>query len=406
MTVTPILNRIRVISMIDYLVPFGGAEVLVQAIATRLDRSQFEPIICATRFVDPGVRRGLESEGVRVISLKRNARFDLAAWRPLVSLLREGPCVLHTHKFGSNAWGAAIRRLVPMSVLIGHEHVWSFEGEPMRRAVDRMGIGRAADLILTVSRHTREQMIALERLSPERVAVFTHGVPSLNPAKLVDRAAIGINDDDFVVGTVCVLRPQKAIDDLLRAAAILINRIPQLRVVIVGDGPERRSLEMHADALGLGRVVNFIGNRGDVAAIVPRFDVFASSSHFEGSPLAVMEAMAASRAIVATSVGGVPEIISDGNEGVLVPPSDPVALATAVERLYAHGEFRRELGANAQRRQRQEFDLDVNVKRLESLYGAMFAHSRRAGPRRAARGAAGVAMKSCTAIAPIRAPWT
>ena len=369
-------QRITVVSLIDHLVPYGGAEVLVGEIAQRLDRERFEPVICATRTADPRVCAELEAIGVKLLLLQRTSRGRVDQWWPLIHYLRGTElAVLHAHKFGSNAWAAAIRRFADVPAVIAHEHVWSFSGGRFRRCIDRYFITPSVDLLLTVSAETREQMVRIEGIPRDRIQVFTHGTVPPDGRGEIDRAALGVSPGDFVVGTVAVLRAQKALDDLFRAAHLLRSEIPNLRVLVVGDGPQRQALEATVDELGLGDTVVFLGLRRDVEQLLPSMDVCVNSSHFEGSPLAVMEYMASGRPIVATSVGGVPELLDGGRCGLLVPPRDPRALASAIRKLEQDPELRATLAARAVAKHRASFDIRANIKELERLYEQLVFNS-------------------------------
>jgi glycosyltransferase involved in cell wall biosynthesis len=173
-----------------------------------------------------------------------------------------------------------------------------------------------------------------------------------------------------LVGAVCGLRPQKALDVLVRAAAQLREELPDVRVAIVGDGPERSRLEGLVAELGLVDTVRLVGAwpPAEVPDFVAALDVAVSSSDFEGTPLAVMEYMAAAKPVVATAVGGIPDLLEDGVHGLLVPPRDPAALARGIAELLHDPARRRALGERARERQRRELDFDVTVRRLEELY--------------------------------------
>jgi glycosyltransferase involved in cell wall biosynthesis len=361
-------QRITVVSLIDHLVPYGGAEVLVAQIAQRLDRERFEPVVCATRTADERLCAELEASGVKLLLLRRTSRGRLDQWWPLIRYLRSTElAILHAHKFGSNAWAAAIRGVTDVRAVIAHEHVWSFSGGRVRRCIDRYFISPSVDLVLTVSAETREQMVRVERIPRDRIHVFTHGTIPPDGHAGVDRKTLGLSPGDFVVGTVAVLRPQKAISDLLRAARLLRDDIPNLRFLVVGDGPQRNALEALVDELGLRGAVIFLGFRRDVERLLPSMDVCVNSSHFEGSPLAIMEFMGSGRPIVATSVGGVPALL-DGHCGLLVPPGDPHALAAAIQKLEQNPELRATLAANALAKHHACFDIRTNIKALERLY--------------------------------------
>jgi glycosyltransferase involved in cell wall biosynthesis len=183
-----------------------------------------------------------------------------------------------------------------------------------------------------------------------------------------------------VVGSVGFLRPQKAFDVLIRAAALLADRASEARILIVGDGEQRDQLQQLARSLGVQERVIFAGRRLDVPDILAALDLAVCCSDFEGSPLSVMEYMAAALPVVATRVGGVPDLIDDGVEGRLVPPGDAEALADAIAGLLADPALAKTMGQQGQQRRAREFDIDVMVRRLESLYRELYAERNGAPP--------------------------
>lgn len=387
--------RLRVAILVDGLGLSGGGERFARELALRLDSARFERVYCVSRWSEeaatsPDGTRALETlreGGVEVLGLRRRSILSVWSWRPLLALLRRGPIdILHSHKFGSNVWAALLGSIARTPVIVAHEHTWSYEGNPIRRFLDRELIARRVDAFACVSGEDRRRMIEVERIDPKRIFLLRTGIPE--PAVAADRdlrSELGIAGDQPVVGTVCVLRRQKAIDVLLRAGAILSRQFPRLRIVIVGDGPERAALESQARSLGLGDVALFLGNRSDVADLLPAFDVAVSSSDFEGVPLALMEFMAAGLPVVATRVGGVPELIEDGVEGRLVPRRNPEQLALAVAELLSDRSAAAAMGDRARQRQRAEFDIDVAVRRAEELYERLYAEARRPAASRSWR---------------------
>jgi glycosyltransferase involved in cell wall biosynthesis len=212
-------------------------------------------------------------------------------------------------------------------------------------------------------------MIEIERIAPERLVMLPNGIRALPPGDGgAVRAELGIGRDDPVIGTVCILRAEKALDVLVRAAALLARDLPRLRVLIVGDGEERGRIETMVHQLGLEDHVLLTGLRSDVPDVLAALDVAVLSSDYEGIPLSMLEFMDAGKPIVATRVGGIPEVIQDGVHGVLVPPRDEAALAAAIGGLLGDTDAAREMGARAQDRCRREFSLDRIVERLQQLY--------------------------------------
>ncbi len=150
---------------------------------------------------------------------------------------------------------------------------------------------------------------------------------------------------------------------------------PDLRVLVAGDGPEHARLAALATSLGLDGTVDFLGRRTDVPDVLSALDVSVSSSDFEGTPLALMESMDAGVPVVATRVGGSPDLIEDGVQGLLVPPRDPEALAAAIAGLLADPDLAREMGRRGRERRRSEFDIDVAAERFGELYERLYAEA-------------------------------
>jgi glycosyltransferase involved in cell wall biosynthesis len=179
---------------------------------------------------------------------------------------------------------------------------------------------------------------------------------------------LGVPEDAFVVGIVARLSPVKDHGTLLRAIALLRDRIPALHCVLIGDGPERAHLEALADSLGIGGVTHFAGERTQPPNLHGLFDVSVLCSTSEAFPNSVLEAMAAARPVVATDVGGTPDAVHQGTTGLLVRPSDPDRLADAILRLHAEPALRTKLGAAACVAARVGYSADAVIGQVESLY--------------------------------------
>jgi glycosyltransferase involved in cell wall biosynthesis len=384
--------RIHVLTLVES-VSNGGAEHLAVNIAARLDPARFRSTVCLTRDpdqlgVDPRVQRAAElrlaAAGARVIVVRRRRTGQLTAWRPLIALLLwDRPTIVHGHMFGSNVWATVLGRAFGVRCVVLHDHR---QADPLRTATMRLLtrhlLARASDAAIGVSQETGRQMHEQDGFDPERVHVILNGVPAVAGADgRRIRAELGIGSDDPVVASVTMLRPAKAVEVLIDAAAMLAPRLPGLRVLVAGDGEERARLEALIAERGLGRTVTLLGMRPDVDDILAAADVAALASDIEGTPLAVMEYMEARVPIVATRVGGTPELLEDGVHGLLVAPRDPAALAGAIAGLLGDRDRGRGLAAAAHARKRALFDVDGVVRRVERLYEDLLV-SRSAGRRR------------------------
>jgi glycosyltransferase involved in cell wall biosynthesis len=189
-------------------------------------------------------------------------------------------------------------------------------------------------------------------------------------ARSAGRTALEVPEGALAVGTAARLDPVKGLDGLLEAFHGLRARHPGARLYILGEGPERGALEALIARHGLGDIVTLTGHRADVRELLPGFDLYVNSSTYEGVSLTILEAMAAGLPVVATAVGGNPEVVEDGHTGVLVPPRDPRALGEVLAALLADGGRRAALGAAGRRRAEERFAFERMMTMYERAYGA------------------------------------
>ncbi len=378
---------VRVVVMIDSIAGPGGAETLAVENAIRLDPERFERTLCVTRWED-GLERTepassilarLSEAGVRVIKLRRTSRTALWAWRPLVRALRsERVEVLHGHLFGSNVWAVILGRMTRTPVVVAHEHMWAYGGNRIRPLLDRDLIARFSDAFVAVSEEGRRRMIEVERIAPERITLIPNGIAGFEPgdgARI--RRELGIDAEEAVIGSVGHLRREKAYEVLIEAAALLRDAGSPAAVLIAGEGPERGRLESLISDRGLGGSVRLLGARSDVPDLLAALDVAVCCSDFEGGPLSVMEYMEAGLPVVASDVGGLPELVADGASGLLVSPRDPQGLAAALAVLIGNAGERRRMGDAGQRMRRERWSLEAWIARIEGLYLELLSRRRR-----------------------------
>lgn len=285
---------------------------------------------------------------------------DVRALGRMMRLMRAvRPEIVHTHmaKAGTVARVAARLCRVPIIIHTYHGHVFHGYFGPGKTRVF-LAIERALAIssrrIVVVGDRQREE-IAGYGIAPREKLVPIHLGLELEP--FLDahryrgtlRAELGVGDDTPTVGIVARLVPIKAHEDFFQAALRVRQRFPSAQFVVVGDGERRRELEGMVDRLGLRPSVRFLGWRGDLPRVYADLDVVALASHNEGSPVALIEALAAARPVVSTAVGGVPEVVVDGETGLTVPPRQPAALAGAIQDLLQDGRRAEALGAAGRR---------------------------------------------------------
>ncbi len=363
---------------------YGGAERLAFEFTNRLDPERFRRALCV---IDPPMGgldainerdfAELEGSGVEVVRLARRSQLSVAPWGRLYRSLAGAKIdLLHCHMPRASVPGTIVGRLARVPVIVNHEHGWAFEGKPVRRFLDRKVVARGGDVLIAVSERDRQKMIDVEHIPPARIAFLPNGIGRPHPDGHDVRREFGVASDTGFVGAIGRLFPEKGHEDLIHAIALLKREhAGPIRCVIAGVGPERERLGALIGDLGVSEEVRLLGRRNDVPDLIRALDVAVLSSRREGSPLAVMEYMAGAAPIVATAVGGVPELIEDGVHGLLVKPGAPAELAAAIGTLLKDRPLASRLGQAAHERQLAKFDIDIVVRQLEGIYTELYERS-------------------------------
>jgi glycosyltransferase involved in cell wall biosynthesis len=374
-------GRLRVHALIDNL-SCGGAELLLAEFAgpARAQGIDVSVGYLTDKWGDEAVRRlrqaGVDPELVPVSSLL--SLQDLNRVRR--HLARVAPDVVHSHLGTSDCVGSVASRLLGVpAVSTLHQAEWvggSHRGSARLR-LTALARRRCARRIIAVSESARRAYLATGWEAPERVTVVHNGVAgkAVPGAGRAVRRELGIPVDVPVVAMVATLRPEKCHEVALAALPALRARVPDVRLLLAGDGPTRPRLEDLTRAVGREGVI-MTGHRDDVMAVLDAADVLLHPSRIEAFPTVLLEAMAASVPIVATAVGGVPEIMRDGEGGLLLePPPDQGRLVAALEPLLGDPVLRRRMGAAGRERFERDFTLDRWVKKTRSVYESVLARS-------------------------------
>jgi glycosyltransferase involved in cell wall biosynthesis len=230
------------------------------------------------------------------------------------------------------------------------------------------------DKIITVSEAVRRVKIEKSNVSPEKVITIHNGIDTSlftshsNTSKQQFRKSLGIPDNVLLLGSVGRLHPSKGFSDLISALVKIKSKLKSVKVIIVGDGKLSNNLKLQVKYDKLSDAIEFIGLRNDVPDILSALDIFVLPSLWEAFGIAILEAMAAGKPVVATSVGGIPEVVIDGETGILVPASDPDALANAIIRLIEDEELRVKMGNAGRKRVLKHFTIQKMVNKTEQLY--------------------------------------
>ncbi|MCU1240399.1 MAG: hypothetical protein JWO71_1125 [Candidatus Acidoferrum typicum] len=285
------------------------------------------------------------SQGLEVELFECQGRIDRQTIRRVRDCLLRGRIdILHTHGYKANTYGLLAAKGTSVKT-IATSHNWPGRSLSLRAygLLDRLQL-RFFDRVCAVSESVRHRL--LRSLVPDRkITVVRNGIDC---ERFRDGRSVLRNDlsskDGLLVGYVGRLAPEKDLHSLLRAAKAILNTLPSISFVLCGEGPERRSLEALALQLGIENSVFFLGQRSDTPDLYSSFDVVVLPSLTEGMPLAVLEAMAAKKAVVASRVGAIPKILEDGKSGLLVEPGNTKELESALLRLLRNREMRLSFG--------------------------------------------------------------
>jgi glycosyltransferase involved in cell wall biosynthesis len=372
------VERLRLLILIDNLVDTGGAERFALGLATHLPPERFEITVCSTRRSEPAAEAMLAAIGIRHLAITRQSKRETHRVAALVALMaRERFDIVHAHMFGSNLWGSVLGRLFRVPVVLAHETTWSYEGNPVRRWADGLLIGRLVTRFLAVSSLDARRMVEIEHVPAGKVLVMPNAyIPSPGAPDTDLRADLGLDPAAPLVVVVSRLRPQKALSVLLDAVPHVLRSVPDAHLAIAGDGETRPDLERQAQRLSIDERVHFLGRRDDVDALLRAADVAVMSSDYEGTPLVAYECLANGTPLVATAVGGLPDIVDDGRTGLLVPPRDPSALAAALIEVLTDRDRRAAMSA-ASRARGDEFTIERVAGSFAALYETLYAERQR-----------------------------
>ncbi len=345
--------------------PVGGAETLLVNLVRRLDRQRFAPDVCCLK--EPGPLGEELSGQIPVFSNLLSNRLDLRIWPRLKNLFirRRIDAVVTVGAGDKMFWGRLLARRAGVPVIISalHSTGWPDGVGRLNRLLTPM-----TDAFIAVAQSHGEYLRDAEGFPAEKIHVIPNGIdtdrfrPTDDPSDL--RRQLGLRADAPTVGIVAALRPEKNHEMLLRAIKRVRDRLPQVQLLIVGDGPQRAGLETLARELGIGDAARFLGNRDDVHRVLAAIDLFALTSHMEANPVSILEAMACGKPVVATDVGSVSGSVHDGLTGYLVPEGDVAATAARLLQVLEDPQAARQMGRAARRR----VVADGSVRRMVAGY--------------------------------------
>jgi len=360
---------------------YGGIETAVINWLRKIDRTRFDvSLVCFANpreteapFVEAATRAGLE---VSKIPWGRRKPLIKSARRLVQHMRAHNVDILHLHNVYADCVGAVAARLFKVRT-VATVYVLADYGDWKRDLIQTIE-SKVIHLFDRVTAHcedTRNKMIelgfSLNKVDTLICGFETHPVIMSKEERSRRRRELGIADDEILLGNVARLYPEKAQDALLRCFKNILAEHPNVRLLIAGVGPLDASLKTLCSEMGLDDKVKFVGFLSDLPIFMCLLDIQVHPSHIEGVPLALCEGLAAGLPIVASAVGGVPEILNHGQAGVLVPAEDEAAFSRTVIDLIKHPEVRTRISASAKRFIENDYSLEAAVARVERTYCEM-----------------------------------
>jgi len=371
---------IRVLDLISTDGAGGGAEKIVLRTAARANPERFTSTMCCLRCAGDSafnVDVRAHNLGIDYCDVVTRSKLDRNVLPALRRIVRQRQIdIVHAHGYKSAFFASRLARLENVTP-ISTSHGWT--GHNWRERflyypADRLII-KSFPLAIAVSGQIRDTLVRWG-CNPKRIRVVLNGIDHERYVRNQHavgriRDSLGIGGEEFVLGASGRLEPQKRFDVLLETMSRLLPRRPELKLLIAGDGSQDRKLSKQIQRLGIGSRCRLLGHRSDMVDVYHAFDVLVQSSDYEGTPTVVVEGMALQIPVVATNAGGTKELIEDGIHGLIVPPRDPDALATAIERTIDDREETARRVAAARKRVENELSFDSRMVALERIYSEL-----------------------------------
>jgi glycosyltransferase involved in cell wall biosynthesis len=346
----------------------------------------FVPYIIAPDPLLAAAKAELDEFAIKSVAMDMSSPLD---WREIMRLSsvlrRERIDIVHCHMAIASACASPIARLSRVPVLIETAHgreIWR-EGKRLRGSfwVDRQ-VGRLTDRFIAVSEAVARHLIENKRIPIHKITVIRNGrdLSQYQPANCAQareaRVELLLEQEAPVILMLARFSIEKGHRLLIESVRQLISRWPQLIVLLAGDGPLENEIKAQCARFGLANNVRFLGYRSDTQKLLAAADIVVLPSRIEGLPLVAVEALASGRAVVGTAVGGTPEVVIDGDTGLVVPPEDPIRFGEALESLLCDPERRKRMGTRGRKLVEERFDVRSQVERTTALYSELLGAAR------------------------------
>jgi glycosyltransferase involved in cell wall biosynthesis len=367
------LEKINVLWLVDHLgfngVMHGASKYYINTIPY-FDKKTFNVLLCVLRKEDH-ITNIFKDHNINVRHLGRG-KFDIRTIIDIWKLARkEKVHIIHAHGYGAANFGRLSRVIRNIPVIV-HAHD-DDRNYPFHQKIADFLLSSFTDKTIAISEYVKESCVNKRSFSNQKVDVMYNGIQLLDFAAPEEeriekeRKRLGIKPDSKVIGTVTRLREEKGVKYLIQSAEKVLEAFPGAVFLVAGDGPLKNDLQSLSGKLGLGKKFIFAGFCKDIPAILSLLDIVVIPSLTEGLGMAVIEAMAMGKPIVASSVGGIKELLKDGKTALLVPPKDPKALAEKIIYLMTHQNEAKQIGLRA-KEESKKYDISAHVKTLGNYY--------------------------------------
>ena len=369
-------QKINVLWLVDHLGYNGfmhGAGKYYLNTIPYFDQSSYNVLLCVLRSRD-NLTSHFEKKGINVVHLGRS-KLDPLTIVDIIKIIKNNNIdLIHCHGYGSANFGRLARVFTSTKVIV-HSHDDDRYYPLYQKISDRI-LKKFTDLGIAVSEAVKKASVEIRKIPEEKMLVLHNGI-IFDEFKIpeddeisIEKKKWNLEENSKIIGTIAKLREEKGVEYLIRAVPHVLKEFPNSNFIIVGDGNLRDHLENLAKELGVGKNIIFTGFLENVTPVLSTFDVQVLPSITEGFGLVIVEGMTMGKPVIATNVGGVNEIIKDGENGLLVSSRDPEALADKIIYLLKNPEQAKNLGITAKVDSRR-FDIKIHVKKLEEQYSRL-----------------------------------
>ena len=354
----------------------GGAQTALYRLLKGMNRERYDLHVVCLYNGDSYIAEQIRALSIPVYDLGMDSKVRLDAFVRLFWYLKsDKPSILHTWMFHANIPGRLIGRFARVPVIISSERTMGQEGF-IRRLFNRVTVS-LVDRVICVSRSVADFAAQTIKIPKSKLLVVPNGITLAEydnlPGRESARAAFKLDAHAVIIGAIGRPRPVKGYEILLDAFARVALVDSTAHLLFVGEGPSRLILKTKVSSLGLNERVTFLDDQIDITRLLPAINLLAIPSLFEGMPNVALEAMAAGLPIIATSVGGTPEVVVDGKTGYLVPPRNPDALADAILKLLDNPDLCLRMGRAGRERVKKHFSIERTIKKTEQIYEDLLA---------------------------------